>query len=152
MADYRHLRDGLECQDARGHAFEPATASYVLAVADGAGSRPRSAEGATLAVGIAVEASTRRLASAGLPRTPDAWHAWLADSFAAVVDAFLDTTARIGRSPADFAATLTVAVLAPPFIGTISLGDGIVIIGPAKGCTSSRSRRPPASTSTRRRP
>ena len=140
---YRHLRDGLECQDAHRHAFEPATGSYVLAVADGAGSRPRSAEGATLAVGLAVEQFTRRLASGGVPRTPDAWRAWLADGFAAVVDAFLDTTARIGGSPGDFAATLTVAVLAPPFIGTVSIGDGIVIVG-AEGMLHLVTFEPPA--------
>ena len=128
MPGYSHLRDGTECQDAYRQTFEPTSGSYVLAVADGAGSCARSAEGATLAVGLAVEEFRGRLARTGVPRSTDRWHEWLGDGFAVVVDTFLDTTARLGGSPEDFAATLTVAVLAPPYIGTVSIGDGIVIV------------------------
>jgi hypothetical protein len=128
---YSHLRDGVECQDAHRHAYEPETGSYVLAVADGAGSRPRSAEGATVAAGLAVSVLVDALGRTGLPDSPEAWRAWLGARFEAIVHDFLENTQRLGGRPADFAATLTVAVLAPPWLGTASLGDGIVIVGAA---------------------
>jgi len=129
VTGYSHLRDGIECQDAHRHLYEPSTGAYVLAVADGAGSRPRSAEGAALAVGLAVEELSVRLALGGLPTDPDAWTGFLRTGFEAIVAAFRDSTQRIGASAADFAATLTVAILAPPWLGIISLGDGIVVAG-----------------------
>jgi hypothetical protein len=129
VTGYSHLRDGIECQDAHRHLHEPSTGAYVLAVADGAGSRSRSAEGAALAVGLTVDEYGRRLAREGLPSDPDAWRDLLATGFEAIVDAFRTTTKRIGSSPADFAATLTVAILAPPWLGIVSLGDGIVVAG-----------------------
>jgi len=129
VTGYSHLRDGIECQDAHRHVYEPSTGAYVLAVADGAGSRPRSAEGATLAVGLAVEELGKGLARDGLPDDPDAWADFLGTGFEAIVTAFRDTTQRIGGSAADFAATLTVALLAPPWLGITSLGDGIVVAG-----------------------
>jgi Protein phosphatase 2C len=127
VTGYSHLRDGIECQDAHRHLYEPSTGAYVLAVADGAGSRPRSAEGATLAVGLTVEEFGRRLAQGGLPDDPDAWTRLLEAGYRAIVESFRETTGRIGGSPADFAATLTVAIVAPPWLGIASLGDGIVV-------------------------
>lgn len=129
VTGYSHLRDGIECQDAHRHLHEPSTGAYVLAVADGAGSRPRSAEGAALAVGLAVDELGRQLARGGLPDDPDAWTNLLRIGFAAIVEAFRGTTRRIGASPAEFAATLTAAILAPPWLGIASLGDGIVVAG-----------------------
>jgi hypothetical protein len=126
---YSHLRDGVECQDAHRHEFEPSTGAYVLAVADGAGSRPRSAEGATLAVGLAVAVFRDGLARDGLPGGADEWRGRLRDGVETIVRAFGETTERLGAAPSDFAATLTVAVLAPPWVGIVSLGDGIVVAG-----------------------
>jgi hypothetical protein len=126
---YSHLRDGVECQDAHRHGFEPSTGAYVLAVADGAGSRARSAEGATLAVGLAVDIALERLARDGVPATADEWHASLRAWFNGILEAFRDTTRRLGAEPSAFAATLTVAVLAHPWLGLMSLGDGLVVVG-----------------------
>jgi Protein phosphatase 2C len=129
VTGYSHLRDGIECQDAHRHLHEPSTGAYVLAVADGAGSRPRSAEGAALAVGLTVEEFGRRLARGGLPDDSEAWTLLLESGFEAIVEAFRETTRRLGGSPADFAATLTVAIIAPSWLGIVSLGDGIVVAG-----------------------
>lgn len=126
---YSHLRDGVECQDAHRHAYEPATGSYLLAVADGAGSRPRSAEGAALAVGLAIGEFGERLAATGVPESSAEWRAWLHDGLAAVVSGFHEATERLGTAAGEFAATLTVAILSPPWLGTVSVGDGIVIVG-----------------------
>jgi hypothetical protein len=125
---YSHLRDGLECQDAYRHAFVPSADAYVLAIADGAGSRARSAEGATLAVGIAVDVFGGRLRS-GAPRSPEAWRSLMSQGYDDVVSAYLAATARIGGDSAHFAATLTVVVLAHPWAGLVSIGDGFVIAG-----------------------
>lgn len=127
VTGYSHLRNGIECQDAHRHLYEESTGSYLLAVADGAGSRPRAAEGAALAVGLAVDELSARLAADGVPDAPDAWTHFLSGSFEAIIVAFREATRRIGSSAADFAATLTVAALAPPWLGMISLGDGIVV-------------------------
>lgn len=59
---YRHRRQGLPCQDACAAIATSSVA--VLAVADGAGSRPRSEEGARLAVQLATEYFARRVEAA----------------------------------------------------------------------------------------
>jgi hypothetical protein len=127
VTGYSHLRAGIECQDAHRHLYERTTGAYVLAVADGAGSRRRSAEGASLAVGVAVEELSQRLARSAVPPDSHAWSDLLSTSFEAIVTAFRATTERIGSSSAEFATTLTVAVLAPPWLGMISLGDGVIV-------------------------
>jgi hypothetical protein len=125
---YRHLREGVECQDAHRSAFEPTTRSYILAVSDGAGSRPRSAEGATLAVGIAVRVFGEGLSRHGAPTSADHWNDWLRTSFSTILSEFLKATASLGASSAEFATTLTAAVLSPPWLGVVSLGDGLVVV------------------------
>jgi hypothetical protein len=127
LPGYGHLRDGVECQDACRHGLIEAAGAQVLAVADGAGSRARSAEGAALAVGLAVEVLGERLAAHGAPASARAWRALLAESYEDLVAAFADATARMGPDPAAFAATLTAVVLAHPWLGVISIGDGFVI-------------------------
>ncbi|GAA0580037.1 PP2C family serine/threonine-protein phosphatase [Streptomyces crystallinus] len=117
---YRHRRDGVPCQDAWRCATEgPVT---VLAVADGAGSRPRSGEGSLLAVRLAVEHFGRLPASGA---DGPAAHRLLRQGFQRVVDDFLD---RTGAAAADHATTLTVVVLAPGWLGHVSVGDGFVVL------------------------
>jgi hypothetical protein len=130
---YSHLRDGRECQDAYRHGYAQRAGAFVLAVADGAGSRERSAEGATLAVGLAVSTLTATLDRAGVPGDADAWHRLLDAAYAEVHGAFARVTTSLGPDPKAFAATLTAVVLAPPWIGVITLGDGFVVAraGPA---------------------
>ncbi|MEU9137683.1 PP2C family serine/threonine-protein phosphatase [Streptomyces sp. NPDC048404] len=120
---YRHRRQGQPCQDACAHT---ATASVaVLAVADGAGSRPRSEEGARLAVDLATEHFARRVAGAADRRPGKAVRELLRDAFHDVSKVFLD---RTGADAADFATTLTVVVLARGWLGHLSLGDGFVVL------------------------
>jgi hypothetical protein len=124
---YSHLRDGRECQDAYRHGYAERAGAFVLAIADGAGSRARSAEGATLAVGLAVSTLTAALDAGGVPGDADAWHRLLGDAYAEVHGAFARVTASLGPDPKAFAATLTAVVLAAPWIGVITLGDGFVV-------------------------
>jgi hypothetical protein len=124
---YRHLAQGVECQDAYRHSYEPSTGAYTLAVADGAGSRARAAEGATLAVGLAVEVLGTQLAAQGPPQSADRWRAWLSDGYQAIVRSFREATTRLASDPGEFATTLTAVVLTPPWVGMLRLGDGFVV-------------------------
>ncbi|MED7953055.1 protein phosphatase 2C domain-containing protein [Streptomyces sp. BE303] len=151
-----HLASGRGCQDAfkaaAGHGDDgPTTAGgrpLVLAVADGAGSRDRSALGAHLAV----DAACRLLATDVPPADGDAavWRGWIGERSVAVVDAYLravravlaadhpdpagaaddaDTVGAAGTvdsAQADegaLAATLVAAVLRPPWVAFLALGD-----------------------------
>jgi len=120
---YRHRRQGLPCQDACTYTVSGNVA--VLAVADGAGSRPRSEEGSRLAVDLAAEHFGRRAAAAADCAPGDAVHALLEDAFHDVSKVFLDTT---GADAQDFATTLTVVVLAPGWLGHLTVGDGFVVL------------------------
>ena len=61
---YRHRRTGTPCQDAC--TYTASASVSVLAVADGAGSRPHSDQGALHAVELAAEHCRRRAAAAGV--------------------------------------------------------------------------------------
>ncbi|HEX6472625.1 MAG TPA: PP2C family serine/threonine-protein phosphatase [Streptosporangiaceae bacterium] len=122
---YRHLRGGVPCQDAwhfavTGPARDPVT---VLAVADGAGSRPCSDKGAELAARLATTHFGRR-ATPAFPGA-DAVHDQLRAAFHDVREAFLRQT---GDDADDYATTLTVVVLASTWVGHLSVGDGFVVL------------------------
>lgn len=123
---YSHLRDGLECQDAYRHTLVEPGPVQILAVADGAGSRARSAEGATLAVGLANGLLAERL-RADRPASADDWRALLSSAYDEILAAFLSGIERMGPDPGEFAATLTAVIVAMPWLGVISIGDGFVI-------------------------
>lgn len=143
-----HLATGRGCQD----AFKAVAAgqALVLAVADGAGSRDRSALGAHLAVDTAC-----RLLAVDVPSAEDdaaAWRAWIGVRAVAVVDGYLRAVrALLGAEQAEraeqaeaaeraeeaeqaeqgdrppqegaLAATLAAAVLRPPWVAFLSVGD-----------------------------
>lgn len=136
---YRHRREGLPCQDAwHESSAGPSNARVtVLAVADGAGSRPYSDQGSKLAVRLATAYFTDRVAAApplgdrrgNLAESARAVHRLLADTFLEVRDEFLHRTGADGsQRPDDYATTLTVVVLAPDWIGSAGVGDGFVIV------------------------
>ncbi|MEW2574995.1 PP2C family serine/threonine-protein phosphatase [Streptomyces syringium] len=143
---YRHVQQGLPCQDAWGQvcAGPPGARITVLAVADGAGSRPRSEEGAHLAIRLATSVFGRHLASfattpgepgepggPGEPNEGDTLARLQRDAFQEVVDTFLDDTRDLAGDrggPADFATTLTVLALGPGWVGHTSLGDGFAVL------------------------
>ncbi|MFJ3308177.1 protein phosphatase 2C domain-containing protein [Streptomyces sp. NPDC086549] len=127
-----HLAAGLGCQDAFKAVDLGDTA--VLAVADGAGSRERSALGAHIAVDAAC-----RLLTEDIPRaedTPETWTRWIAGRGARVVEAYrraaegvLGAEAREAgprTAAADIgalAAVLAAAVVRPPWVALVSVGD-----------------------------
>ncbi|WP_327674514.1 protein phosphatase 2C domain-containing protein [Kitasatospora sp. NBC_00458] len=173
-----HLARGRGCQDAfkavSGQGGPPpggrGNPPVVLAVADGAGSRDRSALGAHLAVDAAC-----RLLAAGVPPADGdaaAWRAWIGERSVAVLDAYLRAVRAVlaadrptgapqpdgpgvadGPGAADgpggtdgpggahapdegaLAATLAAAVLRPPWVALLSVGDcfATVLTRPGSG-------------------
>ncbi|MEU6844242.1 protein phosphatase 2C domain-containing protein [Streptomyces sp. NPDC046716] len=119
-----HLARAQGCQDAF-KAVDLGDAA-VLAVSDGAGSRDRSALGAHIAVDAACRLLARDIPAA--QETPEAWTAWTAGCGKAVVEEYLRAVAGVSgddaSDPGDLAATLTAAVVAPPWAAFVSLGDG----------------------------
>jgi hypothetical protein len=95
----------------------------VLAVADGAGSRPSSDKGAELAAKLATTHFGRRAAAEF--RSGDDVQARLRSAFRDVREEFLR---RTGDHADDYASTLTVVVLAPTWLGHLSVGDGFVVL------------------------
>jgi hypothetical protein len=120
-----HTDNGIENQDA--YACRPLDDGFVLAVADGAGSRRRAATGARLAVDAACVAAERCLdaapaGAAGAPR--------FATTTLALFDAALAalTAADGAGSPADYATTLLALVARPPRYLYLSVGDGFLVV------------------------
>ncbi|MFD7446335.1 PP2C family serine/threonine-protein phosphatase [Streptomyces sp. NPDC059909] len=122
---YRHRRDAIPCQDAWHHTVTgpPDAPVAVLAIADGAGSRPRSDQGARLAVELATDRFGRR--AAGYSAEGGAVRALLLDAFKDVQEEFLR---RTGDEADDYASTLTVVVLTPSWLGHLTVGDGFVVL------------------------
>jgi hypothetical protein len=131
---YGHLRDGLPCQDAYRHLAIPDALPgcnvHVLAVADGAGSRSRSAEGAALAVGMATQQLAAGVATGGVPTGVGGWHELLRAAYLELVVGFRRAVAGVAGdgSVGDFATTLTLVVLGHPWLGVVSIGDGFVVV------------------------
>jgi hypothetical protein len=134
-----HLVHGTSCQDAfdweripvefPGPAANRDPHVYILAVADGASSRRRSAQGASLAVGLAVDATRAELERSGVPADGPACRKTMEAVFDGVRRAFLDLVVRIpGADPREFATTLTVVLIAEPLVGLASVGDGFAVV------------------------
>ncbi|MEU3663694.1 protein phosphatase 2C domain-containing protein [Streptomyces sp. NPDC032940] len=143
-----HLAAGQGCQD----AFKAVDLgeSAVLAVADGAGGRERSALGAHIAVDAACRVLAEDAPEAGDP--PETWTRWTAAAGARVVAEYLRSVTAVlsATAPAPaahradppdprpvdagaLAATLAAALVRPPWAAFVSVGDcfGTLLTRPA---------------------
>ncbi|MFI7498167.1 protein phosphatase 2C domain-containing protein [Streptomyces sp. NPDC049687] len=128
VTGHRHRSDNMHCQDAfRCHVLDADT--FLLAVADGAGSRPLSRQGAETAVDLA---DRFFLPATGLPRRPEDVKPFLRRGFAALRAEFRH---RTQPHPDDYATTLTVVVHTTGWLGYLSVGDGFAVLrsGTVKG-------------------
>ncbi|MEN8656224.1 protein phosphatase 2C domain-containing protein [Streptomyces sp. 21So2-11] len=138
-----HLAAGIGCQDALKSARCEDGEAVVLAVADGAGSRDRSALGAHLAVDTACRVLARDLP--GGNTSGAGWTEWIGGRAKEVVDAWLRATralpaaAEYGEGavgtdgpldggahrpgPGEFATTLAAAVVKPPWAAFLCVGN-----------------------------
>jgi len=110
------------------HAWAVEGGWLVAAVADGAGSARRSAEGATLAAAFFVEHFAWALAE-----EPTVSADRLFDSFEATRVALKRLCRRAGGSLNDFATTLCVAVASDTEVWAAQVGDGAVVVQAAEG-------------------
>lgn len=126
VAGSGHIERDAPCQDAHRVAVT-AAGDLVIAVADGAGSAPRSDEGARVAVDAAVDCAVaaaegeteldEAAVRAAVAAARDAVHA------AAAGDAACDR-----RDPRDLATTLAVVVAAGDRVLAAQVGDGAVVL------------------------
>jgi len=140
-----HRACGRENQDAFRTATTAGGRAQIMAIADGAGSQPRSALGAQ----IAVDAACQVLAATWTgPATTAGWLSWLQAVRPLVIGQYLRTAVAAtgpgngnGNDPssavAELAATLTAAVICPPWAGFLAVGDcfgAVLTSGTAERC------------------
>jgi hypothetical protein len=127
-----HLASGRENQDAFHSSVTGDGRAIVLAIADGAGSRPRAALGSQLAVDVACRRLTCQVPEAD--RCVADWQSWLSAAGQSVITDYLRVAAAAGPV-SELAATLTAVIICPPWAGFLSIGDcfGAVITGGPPG-------------------
>jgi serine/threonine protein phosphatase PrpC len=126
-----HERAGIPCQDA--HQWETLPdGGLIVAIADGAGSAPRSAEGAHLATETAITALVGLLQDAG-PAHPKAWQSVMHAAFVAASAALATLAGDTGAAMRDFATTLTLVAATPDAFVAAQIGDGVVVAEGADG-------------------
>jgi hypothetical protein len=123
-----HLAQAKENQDA--FASRQSGETLVLAVADGAGSRPQAALGARLAVETICDAAT--VLFGHLPETAAGWQEMGEDWVRRGLGAF-DARARslTGKNIDDLATTLLAVLARSPFCYFVSIGDGFLVVAHA---------------------
>ena len=132
VAGLDHAQRAGGCEDS--FAVAEADGALILAVADG-GSRLRlSSVGSSLAAALAVHRARAALdgAGPGIPADATGWHGWMADLMAGIFAAFGQLTEHIAAAvpdgaPRDLGTTLTLAVIASPWLAVASVGDGFVV-------------------------
>jgi hypothetical protein len=120
-----HRARDLGCQDAFGYRVLP-NGALVIAIADGAGSAERAAEGAHGAIDCALvflESALREQS----PADDAAWFAVMRDAFCAARDAINQLGAHAQVPVRAFATTLTCAILIADRLIVAQLGDGAVV-------------------------
>ncbi len=122
VAGESHLKTGRECQDSSDWLCIDDV--VVLAVADGAGSRPLSAKGSSAAVQT-VREHGMNLASTGIDPTPGDW---ISAVFVDLNKALTRTAAGDDVDVADYATTLAVAVITPKGTAIGQIGDSIAVV------------------------
>ncbi|MEQ4722186.1 PP2C family serine/threonine-protein phosphatase [Nonomuraea sp. B19D2] len=140
-----HIREGVTNQDAT-LVTRLGTGAYVLAVADGAGSRSRSDQGARLAMDV-IKGSAGDWFGTKLPADTAQWQTAVRmyaehcltrfDSRIARLVEEIRTEERDPRTAADirgdFATTLFAVIAAPPYFAYFAVGDGFLVVSRRPG-------------------
>lgn len=121
-----HARADQPCQDA--HCIHVADNLLIAAVADGAGSAPKSALGAHAAVEAAVACLRARLCQAEAPPDDEiTWTERISEALAEARSAVIRLAESCDDDPRQFAATLSCVVCAGEWVTAGQIGDGIVV-------------------------
>jgi len=125
-----HLAQGRGCDDAYGWSVH--NDLTVLAVADGAGSRPgTSAYGAFIAVQSVLAWADAQ--GSGRVAANDTDEPRLKCAFQAALATLLSEADRLGLRPGLLATTLSVALIGPQTVEFGQVGDGIAVLGSDDG-------------------
>lgn len=123
-----HRRDSTGCQDA--HAWTlVAPSTLVAAVADGAGSARRAADGAALAVSFSVEYTAWRLCEHEQVDPLEL----LADAMRATRARLAGEARRASHPIGDLATTLALVIAGPEGVWAAQVGDGSVVVDQPDG-------------------
>lgn len=129
-----HERRGAGCEDAYGYARLPG-GLLLLAVADGAGSASRAAEGARCAVTTALGSLDHALRTGAPPLDGPRWRTLLETALAAA-HAALNEVARTETYAPDareLATTLLLVAVSPRCFAAAQVGDGAIALRVAGG-------------------
>jgi hypothetical protein len=127
-----HQRLGVACQDAIEYRALPG-GLVLIALADGAGSARRSAQGAHWAVTEALRVLETRFRRQP-PRQPEAWKVLIGEAFQQAHRA-LNLLAEGDCEPvSEYATTLTCAIAVGDCLAVGQIGDGAVLVRDAAGC------------------
>ena len=130
-----HARRGQPCQDWQGYLHLPG-GGLVVAVSDGAGSAARAERGARRAVETALDAAARAVealfAHAPDPTAQD-WEDLLRWVFREARRAVTIRAHSEHHHLRDYAATLTLAIVARGWLAVAQVGDGAVVVQDAQG-------------------
>ncbi|MEO1074464.1 MAG: PP2C family serine/threonine-protein phosphatase [Bacteroidota bacterium] len=127
-----HRLTGQPGQDAVAYGVG-APGTVVVALADGAGSRPRSHAGAALAVSTTTMALLRATHDTLVPDqtwSPRTWKALVNTLVGDVRAALHDLAAREERPVGDYASTLLAFVATPHHVAALQIGDGHAVLQP----------------------
>jgi hypothetical protein len=119
-----HLASDSACQDYS--AWRTFGGGLCVAIADGAGSRPRAGEGARTAVGAVLDWSQETITGGRLTRPLD-------QAFHRARASLLELASGLGSAPEDFATTLAVAVVDATSVRIGQVGDSIGVIARTTG-------------------
>ncbi len=120
-----HHKVGLPCQDALSYQL-PDPARLIVAVADGAGSAPRSQKGARIAAQEAAEYLGGFLRE-WVPGDRAAWEEQIRETYRRARDAVRAAADQESAPVRDYATTLTIAVADQNWLVTGQIGDCIVV-------------------------
>ena len=125
VAGTSHIERNLPCQDA--HLWrELPNGQLIIAVADGAGSAARSAQGAALGVQQAIT-SMSTILDVVTPSTDEMWRALLAQTFSDARRVVEQLAAKENNALRDYATTLLCVVLTPTNLVVGQVGDGFAV-------------------------
>ncbi len=126
-----HLARGVPCQDAHTWSLLPGGA-LLLAVADGAGSAPRSDEGSLRAVEHLVT-WWRGILPDWPPADAEEWAFLMREAFDDTRHALVTHARWAGESLRAFATTLSCAIVTDDLLVVGHIGDGVVVAGDGNG-------------------
>lgn len=125
-----HLKTGTGCQDAFRYAWWPD--GVVMAVADGAGSAKKAAEGATIAVEVAIDSLLEALID-GEPSTTQAWQGVMRRAFGAARAALMQVATLEHGSVREYDTTLMLLILSQTHTVGGLIGDCAAVMLDEKG-------------------